>query len=174
MQLASVNLPRSLTAYKQEHAGGGIPMDLWGRVEAIQNSNRMSQLKMDLWKFGWMENIKKSASLAITQARNLASDRSLGKSTALWTSINLGTVSKTLYHSLITPSGLNLRRMKTEKLMDALRKLPSEKLMDLLRKSPSDGFFGLCYAMDGVIRDETLIEKDIDAIFVNCFRSRTN
>jgi hypothetical protein len=35
-------------------------------------------------------------------------------------------------------------------------------------------FFGLCYAMDGVIRDETLIEKDIDAIFVNCFRSRTN
>jgi len=27
-------------------------------------------------------------------------------------------------------------------------------------------FFGNCYAMDGVIRDETLIEKDIDAIFV--------
>jgi hypothetical protein len=78
-------------------------------------------------------------------------------------------------HSLITPSGLNLRRMKTEKLMDALRKLPSEKLMDLLRKSPSDGFFGLCYAMDGVIRDETLIEKDIDAILSIVFDlERTN
>ncbi|BAG04784.1 unknown protein [Microcystis aeruginosa NIES-843] len=35
-------------------------------------------------------------------------------------------------------------------------------------------FFGLCYAMSFSIRDETLIEKDIDAIFVNCFRSRTN
>ncbi len=78
-------------------------------------------------------------------------------------------------HSLITPSGLNLRRMKTEKLMDALRKLPSEKLMDLLRKSPSDEFFGLCYAMDGVIRDETLIEKDIDAILSIVFDlERTN
>jgi len=28
--------------------------------------------------------------------------------------------------------------------------------------------------MDGVIRDETIIEKDIAAIFVNCFPSRTN
>ncbi|TRU72086.1 MAG: hypothetical protein EWV55_15535 [Microcystis viridis Mv_BB_P_19951000_S69] len=35
-------------------------------------------------------------------------------------------------------------------------------------------FFGLCYAMNEVIRDETIIEKDIAAIFVNCFRSRTN
>ena len=35
-------------------------------------------------------------------------------------------------------------------------------------------FFGFCYAMDGVIRNETLIETDIAAILVNCFRSRTN
>ncbi len=27
----------------------------------------------------------------------------------------------------------------------------------------------LCYAMDGGIMDGTLIEKDIAAIFVNCF-----
>jgi len=30
-------------------------------------------------------------------------------------------------------------------------------------------FFGLSYAMDGVIRNETFIETDIAAIFVNCF-----
>ncbi|BAG04932.1 unknown protein [Microcystis aeruginosa NIES-843] len=35
-------------------------------------------------------------------------------------------------------------------------------------------FFGLCYARDGIIRDETLIEKEIASRFVNCFRSRTN
>ncbi|BAG01649.1 unknown protein [Microcystis aeruginosa NIES-843] len=35
-------------------------------------------------------------------------------------------------------------------------------------------FFGLCYAMSFSIRVSSLIEKDIDAIFVNCFRSRTN
>jgi len=29
-------------------------------------------------------------------------------------------------------------------------------------------FFGLSYAMDGVIRNETFIETDIAAIFVNC------
>ncbi len=36
------------------------------------------------------------------------------------------------------------------------------------------GFFGLSYAMDGVIRNETLIETGVAAIFVNCFRSRAN
>ena len=35
-------------------------------------------------------------------------------------------------------------------------------------------FFGLSYAMDGVIRNETLIEKDIAAIFVNSWRSGAN
>jgi hypothetical protein len=49
-QLASVNLPHSLTAYKQEQSGGGIPLDLWGRVDAIQQSRRMSQLKTQLWE----------------------------------------------------------------------------------------------------------------------------
>jgi len=36
------------------------------------------------------------------------------------------------------------------------------------------GLFGLSYARDGMIGDETLIEKDIAAIFVNCFRSRAS
>jgi len=40
--------------------------------------------------------------------------------------------------------------------------------------SSENWFFGLSYAMDGVIRNETLIETDIAAIFVNCFRSRAN
>ena len=34
--------------------------------------------------------------------------------------------------------------------------------------------FGLSYATDRVIRDETLIETDITAIFVNCLRSGAN
>ncbi|UGS11452.1 MULTISPECIES: jacalin-like lectin [Microcystis] len=36
------------------------------------------------------------------------------------------------------------------------------------------GLFGLSYARDGMIGDETLIEKDIAAIFVICFRSRAS
>jgi hypothetical protein len=36
--LASVNLPHSLTAYKQAQAGGGIPLDLWERTEKF-NAN---------------------------------------------------------------------------------------------------------------------------------------
>ena len=35
-------------------------------------------------------------------------------------------------------------------------------------------FFGLSYAMDEVIRNETFIETDIAAIFVNCWRSGAN
>eukprot|EP00548_Thalassiothrix_antarctica_P011031 CAMPEP_0194162316 /NCGR_PEP_ID=MMETSP0152-20130528/79429_1 /TAXON_ID=1049557 /ORGANISM="Thalassiothrix antarctica, Strain L6-D1" /LENGTH=635 /DNA_ID=CAMNT_0038872205 /DNA_START=52 /DNA_END=1959 /DNA_ORIENTATION=- len=48
-ELAKANLPHSLTAYKQEQSGGGIPVDLWNRVDKIQRSNRLSGLKRDLW-----------------------------------------------------------------------------------------------------------------------------
>jgi hypothetical protein len=43
-----------------------------------------------------------------------------------------------------------------------------------LRRALELRFFGLSYAMDGVIRNETLIETDITAIFVNCWRSGAN
>ena len=48
--LARVNLPHSLTAYKQEQSGGGIPMDLWDRVETIQQQRQMQTIKNDLWE----------------------------------------------------------------------------------------------------------------------------
>lgn len=47
--LATVNLPHSLTAYHQEQAGGGIPDDLWQRVESIQREQRITKLQQDLW-----------------------------------------------------------------------------------------------------------------------------
>jgi hypothetical protein len=47
--LASVNLPHSLTAYKQEQNGGGIPMELWERVDTIQRERKVSVLKQELW-----------------------------------------------------------------------------------------------------------------------------
>jgi ALIX V-shaped domain binding to HIV/BRO1-like domain/UBA/TS-N domain len=48
--LATVNLPHSLTAYRQEQAGGGIPEDLWFRVEAVQHEKRVYMLKQELWE----------------------------------------------------------------------------------------------------------------------------
>lgn len=48
--LATVNLPHSLTAYRQEQAGGGIPEDLWYRVEAVQREKRVARLKQELWE----------------------------------------------------------------------------------------------------------------------------
>jgi uncharacterized membrane protein YgcG len=47
--LRSVNLPRSLTLYRQERAGGGIPQDLWLRVEQLQQENRITRLQQELW-----------------------------------------------------------------------------------------------------------------------------
>jgi hypothetical protein len=47
--LASVNLPHSLTAYRQEQSGGGIPEDLWERVQAMQRDRRIALLQQDLW-----------------------------------------------------------------------------------------------------------------------------
>jgi hypothetical protein len=48
--LAAVNLPHSITAYKQEQSGGGIPEDLWDRVESLQRDKRVAKLKRDLWE----------------------------------------------------------------------------------------------------------------------------
>eukprot|EP00934_Nitzschia_sp_Nitz4_P006350 Nitzschia sp. Nitz4//scaffold412_size15754//3185//5957//NITZ4_008870-RA/size15754-processed-gene-0.17-mRNA-1//-1//CDS//3329551321//6340//frame0 len=48
--LNSVNLPHSVTAYRQEQAGGGIPDDLWQRVQTIQRDRRIPQLKQELWE----------------------------------------------------------------------------------------------------------------------------
>ena len=54
--LASVNLPHSLTAYKQEQAGGGLPIDLWERVETIQRESKVPRLKQELWELGQVAN----------------------------------------------------------------------------------------------------------------------
>jgi hypothetical protein len=48
--LATVNLPHSLTAYDQEQRGGGIPIPLWDRVQAIQRERRIAKLKQDMWE----------------------------------------------------------------------------------------------------------------------------
>lgn len=48
--LAVVNLPHSLTAYRQEQNGGGIPDELWERVEDVQRDRKVDLLIEDLWK----------------------------------------------------------------------------------------------------------------------------
>jgi programmed cell death 6-interacting protein len=48
--LATVNLPHSLTAYRCKIAGGGIPDELWERVQCIQTEQQIPQLKQDLWR----------------------------------------------------------------------------------------------------------------------------
>lgn len=50
LALAEVNLPHSLTAYKQEQSGGGLPEELWHRVSLVQQDNKINQLKQDLWE----------------------------------------------------------------------------------------------------------------------------
>jgi BRO1-like domain/ALIX V-shaped domain binding to HIV len=66
--LASVNLPHSLTAYRQVRSGGGIPDDLWQRVQAIQRERRVAQLKQDLWE------LRDAADLARTTHQRVASE----------------------------------------------------------------------------------------------------
>jgi len=58
--LATVNLPHSLTAYRQEQAGGGIPDDLWQRVQDIQRERRIAKLKQDLWELRDVAEVARS------------------------------------------------------------------------------------------------------------------
>ena len=81
--LAAVNLPHSLTAYRQEQAGGGIPNDLWQRVHTIQQENCIVQLKQDLWE------LRDSADLArMTYQRMLSQVDSDIESDRLFRQIN--------------------------------------------------------------------------------------
>lgn len=45
-----MNLPHSLTAYRQEQSGGGLPNDLWERIESLQAERRDDRLKQELWE----------------------------------------------------------------------------------------------------------------------------
>lgn len=47
--LSLVDLPHSLTAYRQRAIGGGIPLDLWKRVEEVQITQKDERLKSQLW-----------------------------------------------------------------------------------------------------------------------------
>lgn len=77
MILAEVNLPHSLTAYKQEvsNATSGIPMDLWERMEALQEDELISSLKRDLWEV--RERAELSTALAQAISKQLADDLGL-------------------------------------------------------------------------------------------------
>lgn len=47
--LAVENLPHSLTAYRQEQSGGGIPDELWDRVEDVQQEGKVERVTEALW-----------------------------------------------------------------------------------------------------------------------------
>mmetsp|Transcript_22268 Transcript_22268/g.54984 ORF Transcript_22268/g.54984 Transcript_22268/m.54984 type:complete len:855 (-) Transcript_22268:83-2647(-) len=65
--LARVKLPYSLTAYRQESEGGGIPQELWHRVEAIQKDRLVELLKQELWD---LQDASESAFRIHKQARS--------------------------------------------------------------------------------------------------------
>ncbi len=56
--------------------------------------------------------------------------------------------------------------------MPLCQEIKSERVLSRVEREI--GFFGLSYAIDEVIRNETFIETDIAAIFVNCLRSGAN
>jgi programmed cell death 6-interacting protein len=75
MTLAGVNLPHSLTAYKQEQIGGGIPMELWERIEALREEGLISQLKREMWEL--REVAESAMSVHNKVSKQLAEDMEL-------------------------------------------------------------------------------------------------
>lgn len=58
--LANVNLPHSLTAFHQEQAGGGLPEEVWEKVEIVQREQRIALLKQGLWELRDISDLAKS------------------------------------------------------------------------------------------------------------------
>lgn len=72
VKLVNANLPHSLTAYNQEQSGGGIPIDLWERIESIQDQELLPQLKRDLWELREMAEM--AVSIHSAASKQLAED----------------------------------------------------------------------------------------------------
>jgi len=75
--LSMAHLPHSLTAFEQEQSGGGIPLWLWEKVEAIQNEQQIPKLKQALWE---LRDMSETARSHLRRVRNeldsdLESDR---------------------------------------------------------------------------------------------------
>lgn len=65
--LAALKLPHSLTAHRQELQGGGIPIDLWIKVEALQRGRHVDRVKRELWD---LRDISARARSICQQARS--------------------------------------------------------------------------------------------------------
>ena len=48
-QLAAVNLPHSITTYRQQQNGGGLPDDIWNRILPIQEQHTVEQFSREVW-----------------------------------------------------------------------------------------------------------------------------
>ena len=48
-QLAAVNLPHSITTYRQQQCGGGLPSDIWNRIVPIQEQCTIEQFSREVW-----------------------------------------------------------------------------------------------------------------------------
>jgi len=67
LALDEVNLPHSLIVYRQEQAGGGLPINIWKRVDTIQTEDQIVQLTRDLWE------LKDAAGLARSKDQSIKS-----------------------------------------------------------------------------------------------------
>lgn len=65
--LADVNLPHSLTAYKQEQCGGGIPVDLWEKIEALQEEELLQKIKKESWEVQQLSELAMSIHSSVTK-----------------------------------------------------------------------------------------------------------
>jgi hypothetical protein len=135
MALASVNLPQSLTAYRQEQSGGGLPEGLWQRVEIVQKEHRVAQLKQDLWE------LRDSAELARTTYQtiksqldfDLESDRTFRQEHADFEGHDTEEVQKTFRHSVAKYDGLLMTAQQGDavllKRLEQLDTNPKYKLL---------------------------------------------
>jgi programmed cell death 6-interacting protein len=79
--LASVQLPQSLTAYHQEQTGGGLPEEIWQKVESVQRDRCIALLKQGLWELRDVSDLARSTFRKIESQLDfdLDSDRNFRK-----------------------------------------------------------------------------------------------
>lgn len=136
------NLPDALTAYQREAgvAGteGGLPDEVWEKIEALQQSNKMNMLQQELWELKDMADLTQQTFKKIMDLldEDLETDREFRRSHPNYAGHNVEAVQTKYRQALQNYQALMDTASNSDaQLLQRLEELPTDTKFKMLTKS---------------------------------------
>ena len=135
------NLPHALAAYQLEVGGctvGGLPDEVWEKIEALQQSNKMNMLQQELWELKDMADMTQQTFKKITDLLDddLETDRKFRLTHPDYAGHNVEAVQTKYRQALQNYQALMETASKSDaQLLQRLEDLPTDTKFKMLSKS---------------------------------------